>query len=204
MAARGEVVADGAGAYALSGRLAERAGRLARSRTGATAPYDGTWHVAVVTASGDDPATRRERRAALRAARLGELRDGVWLRPANLEVELPTVVAAGMLRLDAVRVADASSLAAQVFDLSGWARRAVALCHELDSMVLDGHHALASGFERDAEVLRHLQRDPLLPVELLGPDWPGDALRSRYEAFDADYRALLAAAHREVASQTPG
>ena len=68
----------------------------ARARAGAsrslgprtTAPFDGTWHLVVVTATGDAPAARRARRAALRAARLGELRDGTWLRPANLELDL--------------------------------------------------------------------------------------------------------------------
>ena len=86
---------------------------------------------------------------------------------------------------------DPAALAATVFDLAGWARRAEQLCRELDAVRLDGPRALAEGFERDAEVLRHLQRDPLVPRELLPADWPGAALRERFDAFDAAYRDLL-------------
>jgi phenylacetic acid degradation operon negative regulatory protein len=200
MVASGEVVGDGAGTYTLTGRLLERAGRLAQSRAGSTAPFEGTWHVVVVTASGDAPSTRRDRRAALRAARLGELRDGTWLRPANVDVALDAATASSVLRFRAVPQGDARALAATVFDLSGWARRAEQLCRDLDAVPLDGPHALAEGFERDAEVLRHLQRDPLVPRELLPRDWPGTALRASFDAFDAGYRDLLGTAHRSIAA----
>ncbi len=204
MVASGEVRGDGAATYTLTGRLAERAARLAVSRTGTTAPFDGTWVVVVVTATGDAPATRRERRASLRAARLGELRDGTWLRPSNLEVALDEVTAAATVRLTAVPKVDPAALAASVFDLSGWARRAQQLCDDLDVVGLDGPRALADGFERDAEVLRHLQRDPLVPDELLPRHWPGAALRASFDAFDARYRELLGAAHRSVTAAAIG
>jgi len=200
MVASGEVLGDGAGTYTLTGRLAERAARLAVSRTGTTAPFDGTWHVVVVTATGDAPATRRERRASLRAARLGELRDGTWLRPTNLEVVLDDATSASAVLFTSVPRVDPAALAASVFDLAGWARRAEQLCDELDTIGLDGPRALAEGFERDAEVLRHLQRDPLVPLELLPADWPGAALRERFDAFDAAYRHLLGTAHRSIAA----
>ena len=58
----------------------------------------------------------------------------------------------------------------------------------------------ADGFERDAEVLRHLGRDPLVPDELLPRHWPGAELRERFVAFDARYRAMLRDAHRSVAA----
>jgi phenylacetic acid degradation operon negative regulatory protein len=200
MVTSGEVRGDGAGTYTLIGRLAERAARLAVSRTGTTAPFDGTWVVVVVTATGDAPATRRARRASFRAARLGELRDGTWLRPANLEVALDDATAGATVRLTSVPQLDPAALAASVFDLAGWARRAERLCDELDAVRLDGPRALADGFERDAEVLRHLQRDPLVPLELLASDWPGAALRARFDVFDAAYRDLLGEAHRSIAS----
>jgi phenylacetic acid degradation operon negative regulatory protein len=199
MVASGEVHGDGTGTYSLTGRLAERAARLAVSRTGTTAPFDGTWVVLVVTATGDAPATRRARRASLRAARLGELRDGTWLRPSNLEVVFDDATGA-TVRFSSVPQVDPAALAASVFDLAGWARRAERLCDELDAVRLDGPRALADGFERDAEVLRHLQRDPLVPLELLASDWPGAALRARFDDFDAAYRDLLGAAHRSIAS----
>ncbi len=196
MAARGEVVADGQGRYRLGGRLLERSGRLTVSRSAATGPFSGEWHVVVVTAAGDTPATRRARRHELRRARLGELRDGTWVRPANLELALDGPTAAATTTFLARPQAEPARLAAIAFDLEGWARRATHLCRVLENMTLDGPRALAEGFECDAEVLRHLQRDPLLPAEILPGDWPGPLLRARFDEFDVAYRRRLRAAHR--------
>jgi phenylacetic acid degradation operon negative regulatory protein len=156
--------------------------------------------VVVVTATGDDAATRRVRRSALRAARLGELRDGTWVRPANLEVEVTDGLAGSVRCFLATPRSDHAALAREVFDLDGWARRARHLLGVLDAVLPAGTDSLAAGFELDAEVLRHLQRDPLIPQALLDADWPGALLRERYEAFDADYRRRLAEAHREVSA----
>jgi len=201
MAQRGEVTSDGAGTYALAGRLAERAGRLEVARRALTRGFDGSWHHVVVTSSGDSAPARRARRGALRDARLGELRDGVWLRPANLDVAFAPVVPEGVSVFSSVPLGDHHRLAAACFDLAGWALRANLLCEALAATSLRDEGSLAQGFERDAEVLRHLQRDPLLPAELLPRAWPGDALRAAYETFDAEYRAILAASHRASASR---
>lgn len=198
MVARGEVVVDEGGDHALAGRLAERARRLGTARRAATGPYDGSWHVVAVTASGDDAATRKERRAALRGARLGELREGVWVRPANLALDLAATLGARAFR--AVPETDARSLAHEVFDLAGWDRRARRLCGVLEHVSVAEPGSLAVGFELSAEVLRHLQRDPLMPRELLDARWSGDELRERYDAFDTRYRTHLADAHRALAS----
>lgn len=200
MVARGEVLADQDGNYALGGRLLERASRLASSRRAVTDGYDGSWHVVVVAVTGDDATTRRARRSALRAARLGELRDGTWVRPANLELALPEGIAGSVRCFLATPRGDAAALAHEVFDLDGWARRARHLLDVLDAVVTDGLGSLAAGFELDAEVLRHLQRDPLIPAALLERDWPGTLLRQRYEVFDADYRRRLAEAHRALSA----
>ena len=200
MAARGEVTSDGSGTYALAGRLLERAGRLEVARRAVTRPFDGSWHQVVVTSTGDDAQDRRVRRGALRASRLGELRDGVWLRPANLDLALGEATE-GLSVFRSVPAQDQVRLAAACFDVGGWASRASALADAIAATPLAGHATLAIGFELDAEVLRHLQRDPLLPAELLDREWPGDALRAAYEAFDAEYRALLASSHRAVAKQ---
>lgn len=200
MAARGEVAIDDSGDYALAGRLLDRARRLSTARTATTEPFDGTWYVVVVTTTGDDAATRRARRTRCRDARLGELRDGVWTRPANLPVELSRALAESLVAFRATPDADQRALAASVFDLSGWAHRARLLSRTLELAGSSRHGSLASGFELSAEVLRHLQRDPLVPGELLGDDWPGELLRARYASFDANYRAQLADAHRTLAA----
>jgi phenylacetic acid degradation operon negative regulatory protein len=61
----------------------------------------------------------------------------------------------------------------------------------LQALTPDGTEALAPGFELSAAVLRHLQADPLLPLELLPADWPGAPLRATYDEWDARYRATL-------------
>lgn len=201
MVARGDVSSDGSGTYALAGRLLARAGRLEVARRAATSPFDGSWHHVIVTSSGDSAPDRRARRGALRDAKLGELRDGVWLRPANLDLSFAEDAPMGLAVFRSVPEGDQAGLALACFDLAGWATRANLLTDALSATPLRGEGSLAAGFERDAEVLRHLQRDPLLPTELLPRSWPGDALRASYESFDAQYRGLLAASHRASSSQ---
>ena len=84
MVAAGELRPDQDG-YRLAGRLLDRQARQTASRRAETEPWDGTWELAVVRIGG---ARRAADRAALRSAladlRLAELREGVWMRPANL------------------------------------------------------------------------------------------------------------------------
>lgn len=51
----------------------------------------------------------------------------------------------------------------------------------------EGVEVLAPTFVLSADVLRHLQGDPLLPRELLPEGWPGTSLRQSYEVFDAAF-----------------
>ena len=62
-------------------RPAERT--AGRGRTG---PWDGSWRMVVVTASGRAPEERAARRRRLALARLAEQREGVWLRPDNIDL----------------------------------------------------------------------------------------------------------------------
>ncbi len=90
MVSAGEATTDGCGGYRLAGHLVARQARQARSRSGeATVSYDGSWWMAVVTTSGSTAEIRVARRRALAYARLAELREGVWMRPANVAVQLP-------------------------------------------------------------------------------------------------------------------
>jgi phenylacetic acid degradation operon negative regulatory protein len=192
MVATGEATTDGAGTYRLAGHLVARQARQAASRAGATVPYDGSWWLAVVTTAGSAAEVRSGRRRTLAYARLAELREGVWLRPANVDVRLPEDLD-GDIELMSARPVDDGELAARLWDLGAWAARADALCRALHALGPDHPEALAPGFELSAAVLRHLQADPLLPPELLPDRWPGAPLRSAYEDWDARYRATLRA-----------
>jgi phenylacetic acid degradation operon negative regulatory protein len=190
MVASGEATTDGSGRYRLAGHLAARQARQTSSRAGTTGPFDGTWWLAVVTTAGSTAEVRTARRRALAYARLAELREGVWLRPSNVALDLPPDLEADVETMSA-RPERPVELAERLWDLASWSARADALRQRLDRIDPDRPEALAPGFELSASVLRHLQSDPLLPAELLPEGWPGASLRSAYDAWDTRYRATL-------------
>ena len=190
MVAAGEATSDGSGRYRLAGHLAARQSRQSASRAGATARYDGEWWLAVVTTAGSSADVRGARRRALAYGRLAELREGVWMRPANVGVRLPDPLDVDV-ELMTARPGDPRELARRLWDLRTWSDRAGHLLGRLGALAPDGPAALAPGFELSAAVLRHLQADPLLPAELLPSGWPGASLRATYEEWDARYRATL-------------
>jgi phenylacetic acid degradation operon negative regulatory protein len=190
MVASGEAGSDGSGRYRLAGHLASRQERQSASRAGATTPYEGEWWLAVVTTTGSSAGVRSARRRGLAYRRLAELREGVWMRPANLEVPFPDSLD-GAIELMTARPGNPAELAGRLWDLPAWSTRANDLLGRLDAQDPDGPEDLAPGFELSAAVLRHLQADPLLPPELLPSDWPGAPLRATYDQWDGRYRATL-------------
>ncbi len=86
MVAAGEASTDGSGNYRLAGHLLDRQVRQAESRAGHAGPWSGRWAMAVVRVAGRSPEDRAARRHRLTRARLAERREGVWLRPDNLEL----------------------------------------------------------------------------------------------------------------------
>lgn len=190
MVGAGEASTDGAGRYRLAGRLAARQSRQSASRSGVTAPYEGRWWLAVVITTGSTAEVRAVRRRALAYARLAELREGVWMRPDNVEMSLPEALD-GDVEVMTALPDDARHLAGRLWDLRSWSDGAHVLVDGLEALAPDRPEALAPGFELSAAVLRHLQTDPLLPAELLPQDWPGARLRAAYDVWDAAYRATL-------------
>jgi phenylacetic acid degradation operon negative regulatory protein len=182
MVAAGDLV-HSAGRYVLSERLMERQGRQDESRDPHTRPWDGTWEIAIVTAERRAPADRAAFRHTMTTLRLAELREGTWLRPANLVREWPESVTAQCTLLDGRPHGDPTPL---LWDLDGWAAEARRLERALDRAT-----KLPEGFLVSARVVRHLLADPLLPEELLPEGWPGARLRARYDDFDDRYRKLL-------------
>jgi phenylacetic acid degradation operon negative regulatory protein len=192
MVTSGEATTDGAGRYRLAGHLLERQRRQAASRAGRTLAWDGGWDVVVVTTTGSTAEVRARRRLALRRARLAELREGVWTRPANLDLRLERELADDVTVFAGASAPDPGALAGALWDLDGWATRATHLLGRLETTATAEPADLAPGFVLSAAVLRHLQGDPLLPDPLVGPHWPGARLRRVYDAWDARYRATLA------------
>jgi phenylacetic acid degradation operon negative regulatory protein len=191
MVASGEASTDGAGRYRLAGRLLARRTRQAESLVGNAGTWNGRWRLVVVTTAGSSAGQRTARRRRLILARLAEQREGVWLRPDNLELRPDPTDDAHLATWTAVPDADPVVLAAGLWELDGWAHRARALAAELAARPTAGPSDLAPGFELSATVLRHLQADPLLPAGLLPGDWPGPSLRSVYRAWDGAYRDVL-------------
>lgn len=182
MAAAGDLVRSADG-YRLSDRLLARQRRQDAALHPRTRDWDGGWLTVVITATGADARSRTALRAALRDARLAELREGLWLRPDNLVTGLPEL-AAGRVRVLRSRDDDPAGLAALLWDLPAWAETGRRLLADLQ-----GAGDVPARFEVAAAVVRHLLTDPVLPDVLLPADWPGAALRQCYTDFAADLTA---------------
>jgi phenylacetic acid degradation operon negative regulatory protein len=199
--------------YRIGGPLLARHGRQAESRSPDPRPWDGTWTQAVVHAGAARPAGERHAlRAAARTLRLAELREGVWLRPDNLDHtrhdEALDVVANQCALFSVSPTGSPAALAAALWNLDGWVEQSHRLIDALDRhapALASGHpQALATGFLLSAGVLRHLLADPLLPTSLLPEGWPGEDLRSTYDAYDAAYKLRWRDWFREVAASDSG
>ena len=163
--------------YRLSDRLLVRQRRQDDALDPSTRDWGGSWVVVVVTAIGADARTRAALRTTLSHNRFGELREGVWLRPDNLDVAMPEQ-ARELIRMLSARDPDNAGLAARLWDLSGWSETGHRLLAEMEAASdIPGRFVIA------AAMVRHLLTDPGLPAELLPPEWPGQRLRDRYAEF---------------------
>jgi phenylacetic acid degradation operon negative regulatory protein len=199
MVAAGELVAED-GSYRLAGRLLERQARQDVSRKPPGWGWDGRWwRMAVVVAPRRSADERAALRSSLLGARYAELREGVWTRPDNLPGERPSAPGCEWIKGE---FAEPRAMAATLWDLDGWAAGASTLLAEVESwtprLPEEGVAALAPTFVLSADVLRHLQADPLLPRELLPDGWPGESLRKAYDTFDAAFRRVWRDWYRTV------
>jgi phenylacetic acid degradation operon negative regulatory protein len=196
MTAKGEIAATD-GMYRLAGRLAGRQVRQETSLVPKTRAWAGEWRVAVVVASRRDASTRAGLRDAMRRLHYAERREGVWLRPDNLERPRPDAIGRQCEWMQARPEDDPVALADRLFHPLQWARRAQVLTDRLremsDGLAERGSELVADAFVAGAAALRHIGSDPLLPDELLPPEWPGRSMRAEYtryqRAFDATARA---------------
>lgn len=209
MVAGGELTSDD-GSYALAGRLLERRQRVDEaSRIDDAAPrrWDGTWELAIVSLERRPAAERLELRKAATALHLAELREGVWIRPDNLDPQrLPgfrAVLDQQCTHFHGAATDITAGTMQSLFCLDAWTEDARTL---IDAMN-DELDATGSGtdttehftyrFALSIAVVRHLQLDPLLPDELTPDRWPGRALRTTYRRFDDAFKKRMNNAFRQ-------
>ena len=168
------------GRYSLSPHHLERLRAQHRDIAPRLRAWDGSWETVVVIQSGRDASDRARLRGELTAARLAELREGVWMRPANLDRPMfSDPHTAAML----ARPIDPERLIASLWDLARWARRGREILHASAGPALDGRR-----FAAITALVRHLRTDPALPAELTPPDWPADELRAAYDNYRGQLR----------------
>lgn len=173
------------GGYELSDRLRVRQRHQDEGVADIGASWDGTWEMAVVVVAGRSGADRAALRDDLNAARLAELREGVWMRPANLRRPRAYVDDPVLDCFTTQPREDAAELAGRLWDLKAWAAHGHDLLEDL-AEVSDPALRLAVA----ARIVRLLTADPLLPANLVPQGWPGDQLRQAYRAYQQELRAL--------------
>ena len=95
MVDRGELAHIEGGLYALTGDLLARQHRQEAGLHPTAHDWDGGWEMVVVPAGARSSAERAALRRACTHLGLGERRDGVWLRPANLDPDRLPAAKAG-------------------------------------------------------------------------------------------------------------
>lgn len=179
MVSAGDLIRSADG-YRLSDRLLARQRRQDEALRPWVRPWQGEWLTIVITSVGTDARSRSALRTTLANKRFAELREGVWMRPDNLDVDLGGDVRSRS-RLLSARDEQPASLAGRLWDLPTWARTGYEL---LDDMATAAD--VPTRFTVAAAIVRHLLTDPVLPAELLPADWPGDRMRAAYTDFAAE------------------
>jgi len=179
MVSAGDLIRSADG-YRLSERLLARQRRQDDAMRPRVRPWRGCWTTVIVTSVGTDARARADLRTMLYNKRFGELREGVWMRPDNLDLELDPAISA-RVRILETRDGAPVDLARQLWDLPTWARTGRRLLDEMAAAV-----DVPARFVVAAAMVRHLLTDPVLPAELLPADWPGEQLRAAYNDFAAE------------------
>lgn len=209
MVCNGELTSDD-GSYALAGHLLDRRQRVDEaSRIGDAAgpEWNGTWELAAVSLGRRSAGERLELRKAAVALHLAELREGVWLRPDNLDPQRFPAARAVLERqcthFHGAVTDIASAKVRSLFCLDQWALDAAALIEAMDAALMAGQRddsteTFTYEFTLLVAVVRHLQLDPVLPVEIVGDHWPGHSLRVSHARFDDAFKRRLDTAFRRA------
>jgi phenylacetic acid degradation operon negative regulatory protein len=172
--------------YGLGKRLLARQARQDEAVAALSADWSGDWELAVVVVAGRSAAARGLTRERLQRDRLAELREGVWMRPANLRRSPGYTADPALATMRCRPDQDARGLAESLWDLREWAEAGHRLVADLGRSVKPAQRlALA------AHLVRHLATDPILPAALLPASWPGVHLRTAYADYQAELRSLV-------------
>ncbi|TDT33059.1 PaaX family transcriptional regulator C-terminal domain-containing protein [Naumannella halotolerans] len=147
--------------------------------------WDHAWELVSVVTTGRPSAERSQLRTELRHARLAELREGFWLRPANLHRPVPA-----RTELEHFRGRPASDpcvLVNRLWDLEAWQRQGSGLLERVRA-----EQEPMAQLTVAAALARHLGTDPMLPAELLPATWVGPRLREGYDDYTRALRGVLA------------
>ncbi|MGF7124588.1 PaaX domain-containing protein, C- domain protein [Rhodococcus sp. TAF43] len=175
--------------FHLSAPLLERRQRVLHEVEQGTRPWNGEWEIVVVTGTGRDPGDRAALRERLSRLRLAELREGVWLRPANLTRVLD-LAAEPVEVLTGSPVRDAGELLGSLWNLPAWereSRRLLELMNLAESTV--------DRFTVATAVVRHLLTDPVLPQELRPNSWTADRVHAAWGAYQEEFVSIPEVGH---------
>ncbi len=195
--ANGHIARDERGCYRL-GEKSKPIGRLVRSWRDLdrrTRKWSGGW-IAAMTGKGDRSAARK-RTSALALLGFRRFRDGVWVRPDNLTLEVDAVRAElhslGLPAEDLVcRVRDLGegneAAARGLWNVDELRAAYRGLCSEVEHggrrlASLAGEEAMVESFLLGGRALRQLVRDPLLPDEIC-PSSERDGLLAAMREYD--------------------
>lgn len=174
-------------------------------------PWSGHWRVVAFSCAADRRDVRQRFLYVLERLHFRSLHRGIWIRPDNVELDLEE----GLAEFRKIGTADlfsgppdpASDLEARALELWGIAalagemRRFLGELDESRERVrgLGRSEALVETLRTAARSFRLLARDPLLPLEVLPADWPGERLRQML----VDYTDLACDIWADVAQARP-
>jgi DNA-binding transcriptional regulator PaaX len=142
------------------------------------AHWDGRWTLLTFSV----PETRRADRHALRTRLgwfgFGPLRSGLWISTSATDIsgvlaELDLAAHAEVFRAEACLWTDAARIAGEAWDLPGLAAGYDRFHRRWTDGPSDDLDDLSRRVRLGAEWLQLIRRDPVLPLELLPPAWPG-------------------------------
>jgi len=183
MVTQGDLIRTEEG-YELSAPLLERRQRVFFEVKQEEIPWDGGWEGVIVTESGRDAADRAALRTRLSRLRLAELREGVWMRPANLARPL-ALAQDPVLVLHSAPEVEPGLLVAQLWDTDALERESQRLLNLMGRAT-----SKVERFTVATAIVRHLLRDPVLPAALQPSPWSTDLVHRVWLDYQDEFTSI--------------